>query len=128
VILADTSIWIDFFRGKNKPLGARVQELLDLDELILAAPVRLEILSGCSPTNFSKIRRLLSALPVFYPHESTWLRLDEWIADAISAGQRFGVGDLVIASIAVDQKSLLWSLDTDFVRMKKLGWLQLYTP
>ncbi|MCI0442542.1 PIN domain-containing protein [bacterium] len=122
----DTSVWVDFFRGKNKKIGEEIQSLLDSDEIILAAPVRIEILSGCSKNNFKQLRQLLSALPVFYPKSTTWERIESWIEDAIFSGEKFGMGDLLIASIAVDQNSAIWSLDTDFRRMEKIGWLKLH--
>jgi predicted nucleic acid-binding protein len=126
LILVDTSVWIEFFRGKNQRIGNEIQSLLDSDDVILAGPVRIEILSGASKNDFKKLRQLLSALPVFYPILKTWQRIDSWIEEAISSGERFGVGDLLIASIAVDQNSAIWSLDADFLRMEKLGWLKLH--
>lgn len=128
MILPDTSVWIEFFRGRDRDLGRELQRLLDLDEVILAAPVRIEILSGCSRATLGKLRRLLSALPVFRPDAATWERMDQWVEKAALSGDRFGVGDLLIASIAVDQGCLLWTLDSDFRRMEKMGWLKLYDP
>jgi len=126
LILVDTSVWIEFFRGKNKRIGTEVQSLLDSDEIILAAPVRIEILSGCGKNNFKKLRLLLSALPVFYPISTTWERIENWVEQAVSSGERFGIGDLLIASIAVDQDAVIWSLDADFGRMAKFGWLKIH--
>jgi predicted nucleic acid-binding protein len=128
LILVDSSVWIEFFRGRNKNVGYELQHLLDSDEVILAAPIRIEILSGCSKKTLSRLRKLLSALPLYYPSESTWKRIEGWIETAVTAGQKFGMGDLLIASIAVDQDSLLWSLDSDFERMETLDWLEMYRP
>ncbi len=105
-----------------------MQQFLDSDQLILAAPVRIELLSGCSRATLVKLRQLLSALPLFYPVTSTWQRIDLWIGHAISAGEKFGMGDLLIASIAADHEFLIWSLDSDFKRMESLGWLKLFHP
>jgi predicted nucleic acid-binding protein len=107
-------------------IGEEIQSLLDSDEIILAAPIRIEILSRCSRNNFKQLRQLLSALPVFYPISATWERIESWIEEAIFSGETFGVGDLLIASIAVDQNCAIWSLDADFRRMEKFGWLKLY--
>lgn len=127
MILLDTSVWVEFFRGKNEKVGARVQELLDADSVGLAAPVLIEILSGCSRATYPTLRRVLSALPLYYPQPLTWHRMENWVVQAIRKGERFGVGDLLIASIAADQQAPLWSLDSDFDRMEKLGWLKLST-
>ena len=101
-------------------------ELLDADVVMLAAPVQIEILVGSSRSNFPKLRRVLSALPNYYPEQGAWETIDRWVQEAIDAGERFGFGDLLIGAIAVQQKATLWSLDSDFKRMHKLGWIDLH--
>jgi predicted nucleic acid-binding protein len=58
----------------------------------------------------------------------TWARMEQWIGQATDGGERFGVMDLLVASIATDQEAPLWSLDRDFRRMARLGFLELYRP
>ena len=41
-------------------------------------------------------------------------------------GHRFSVTDLLIASIAFENKSTLWTLDSDYKRMEKLGFVNLF--
>jgi predicted nucleic acid-binding protein len=126
VIFADTSVWIEFFRGKNHSLGDHLSELLDSDQVMLASPVKIELLSGSSPAQFSTLQKLLSALPTFYPEVAAWDKIDLWVEDGINKRERFGFGDLLIAAIAAQQNGKLWSLDSDFRRMEKLGWIELY--
>jgi predicted nucleic acid-binding protein len=70
----------------------------------------------------------LSALPLLYPTDDTWRALDGWIERAASAGQRFGFGDLLIAALASETGSLVWSLDSDFARMEALALVRCYEP
>lgn len=127
MIVVDTSVWIDFFRGRE-PVTARLRELLDRDEVALAIPVRIEILSGARKTEVGRLARLLAALPVLHPSAETWFRIEEWVTAAIAAGQRFGVGDLLIGALAAENGCSLWSLDTDFRRMSRLGFVAVATP
>ena len=71
MVLVDTSVWIEFFRGKNHPLIANLNNLLDKNEVSLAIPVRIEILSGASKEKKRSLGRVLSALPLFYPSQET---------------------------------------------------------
>jgi predicted nucleic acid-binding protein len=126
VIVVDTSVWIDAFREAASSRAETLRALLDDDEVALAVPVRLELLSGASRTDRVRLRRVLSALPVLYPTDDTWRVIDAWLDKAGDAGQRFGFGDLLIAALAHETGSLLWSLDADFSRMARLGFVQPY--
>lgn len=128
MIVVDTSVWIAAFRNDQSKEARQLCTLLDADEVALPAPVRVEILTGASRANRAQLRRTLSALPVFYPSEATWIRIESWL-DAISAaGDWFGMGDLLIAAISADREDAVWSLDSDFSRMDKLKLIKLYRP
>lgn len=126
MILADTSIWIEAFRDADSPAAAAMGRLLDEDRIALAAPVRIELLAGAPNRQASGLRRLLSALPCWYPDRDDWRRIEEWIERALRVGHRFGFADLLIAALAWRHSARLWSRDRDFERMATLGWLQLY--
>jgi predicted nucleic acid-binding protein len=128
VISIDTSVWIEFFHGTNRTIANHVKELLDLDQVILTAPVKIEILSGSPKSMFARLRNMLSALPIYFPDSDTWNTIDHWLEESKETGQHFGFGDLLIGVLTVKQNAKLWSLDSDFERMQKLGWLDLYKP
>jgi predicted nucleic acid-binding protein len=116
VIFVDTSVWVAALRAA----------LLDSDEVGLPIVVRLEIIAGAGPRDRARVRRALSALPVYFPAAETWDRIEGWIEDASVAGQRFGIGDLLIAALAHEHDASLWSLDQDFERMSRLGFIRLH--
>ena len=91
-------------------------------------PVRLELLGGASRPDRPRLRKALSALPLLYPGEETWRLVDQWVEQATQAGQRFGVGDLLIGALAAETGALVWSLDADFARMRRLELVELYEP
>lgn len=126
MVFVDTSVWVAALRGGAKSPGEHLRTLLDADEVALAAPVRIEILSGASTRDRARLRRVLSALPAFYPTEPTWGMVEAWVERAGAAGERFGVADLLIAASAAEHGGSLWSLDRDFARMRALGFVTLH--
>lgn len=106
--------------------AAHLTELLDEDAVALSSVARLEILIGANKANEPSIRRGLSAIPTYRPVGTSWDRLEGWVSAASTAGQRFGVADLLVAAIAADHEAELWSLDADFERMATLGFVRLH--
>jgi len=128
VIVVDTSVWIRALRAGASDEAGALRALLEADEACLAVPVRIELLTGASRLDRPRLRRTLSALPVLYPTDETWRLIDGWVDVAGASGQRFGFGDLLIGALARETGSLVWSLDADFERLSRLGFVGLYEP
>jgi predicted nucleic acid-binding protein len=128
MIVVDTSVWISVLRSASSPDAASMASLLDADEVGLAVPVRIELMSGVSAKDRSALKRALSALPVLYPTDDTWRLLDAWSEKTSKAGQHFGLGDLLVGALAAEAGALVWSLDGDFARMEKLKLVGCYEP
>ena len=69
---------------------------------------------------------MLDALPVFIPSRDTWALVERWVVQAARRGHRFGVLDLLIAALSTEGGGRVWSLDTDFDRLARLGLVKLH--
>ena len=126
MIVVDTSVWVDVTRRPTSERARVFQQLVDADEVAVALPVRIELMSGVARKHRTQFRRALSALPVLRPTEDTWHLLESWIERASDKGVRFSLPDLMIAALARELDALIWSLDADFEAMEKIGIVRLY--
>jgi predicted nucleic acid-binding protein len=74
------------------------------------------------------LRRLLAALPCWFPEPQTWITMEAWVKRAASAGERFALGDLLIGAVAAENGAAVWSLDGDFRRLEGLELVDLFAP
>lgn len=63
MILVDSSVWIDYFRGRPTAQTDLLEGLLDSQELAIGDLILTEVLQGCKlDKEFHEVRRLLSRL------------------------------------------------------------------
>ncbi len=125
MIFVDTSVWIQYFRGSELDLIRKINGLLDEDQIALAAPVWIELLAGARQIELQKFKRIFYALPRFYPTESCWNSIEDWVEKARKEGYRFSIADLLIAAIVKENNARLLTLDKDFHKMTELKWIHL---
>jgi predicted nucleic acid-binding protein len=126
VIVVDTSVWVESNRARGTSIRETLRSLLDADEVALALPVRLELTAGIARKERGPFLRGLSGLPVLVPTEDTWRLVESWVGPANDKGHRFAIADLLIAGLTNEIGGLVWSLDDDFARLAKLGYVQRY--
>jgi len=65
MILVDSSVWVDYFRGTQTPETGRLDALLGLEPVAIGDLILAEVLQGfASDRDFEQGRKLLSALPL----------------------------------------------------------------
>ncbi|MDD2975506.1 PIN domain nuclease [Aquabacterium sp.] len=63
MILVDSSVWIDFFRGTVTPQSERLDQLLGREPLLIGDLILAEVLQGfTSERDFHQARKMLGAL------------------------------------------------------------------
>ncbi len=65
MILVDSSVWIDYFRGDVTPQSDRLDQLLSSELLLIGDLILTEVLQGfVRERDFNQAKTLLTALPV----------------------------------------------------------------
>jgi hypothetical protein len=65
LILVDSSVWIDYFRGTSTAQTERLDRLLDIEPLAVGDLILTEVLQGFeSDRDFNAVRKMLTGLMV----------------------------------------------------------------
>ena len=134
MVLVDTTVWIDFFAGRDRPHTAALQALIERDgDLCLCGVILAEVLQGIrADSEYRKTRLYLDVL-VFLPmHRGVFVRSAEIYRSLRKQGITIRKPvDCMIASVAIEYDLPLLHNDRDFNRIAgktKLKIVQLETP
>ncbi|MFN0300994.1 MAG: PIN domain nuclease [Burkholderiales bacterium] len=131
MVIADTSVWVDFLRGSSAPHADSLAVLLENQEVVLCDRVLQEVLQGVrDEAEYRKVSASLRELPCFDLGGA---------AIAVNAAQnyrrlrRLGVTprsatDVLIATFCIEQKHTLLHHDRDFDPLVKYLGLKVMVP
>ncbi len=123
-VLVDTSIWISFFKGDKsaKPLISMIESnIICTNELILA-----ELIPSLEHRKEDYLINLLQHVEL-QNLNINWNEIIAIQAENLSNGiNRVGLPDLIIAQNAIQNDSLLFTLDKHFFLMSEISNLKLY--
>ena len=122
MILVDTSVWIDFFAGRDLPHVAVLEQLiLDNEDLALCGIILTEILQGIADNPIQRrVRRYLSPLVMLPMPEAVFVRA----ADIYRQMRKKGItirktNDCIIAATALEHECQLLHNDRDFASIAR---------
>ncbi len=113
-ILADTTIWIEFFRGR--PIIADHLEMLLMENAVwTCGVVMFEILQGIkSEGEKNKILGALASLPYVEMMKKLWQNAAEFSKSLKKNGTNLPLSDIFISAIAVENDFAVYTLDNHF--------------
>jgi hypothetical protein len=122
MVLIDTTVWIDFFAGKDLPHVDALERLIkNREDICICGTILTEVLQGIQEKGeFRKTKELFNAM-IFLPMPySVFLRA----AEIYRALRRKGITvrnsvDCMIASVAIENGIMLLHNDGDFIPIEK---------
>jgi predicted nucleic acid-binding protein len=111
VILADTSVWVEYLRRGERGWAWELDELLARGEIVMCGPVLAELLAGVPAERRSDYALRLRALPWSELDRDGWLRAGLVRGDLRRDGFIASLVDVVIAVSAVRAGATLWTAD-----------------
>ena len=128
MILVDSSVWIDFFSSSPGPAGIELRRMIEEDEpFALPGVVVAEVLQGLTRDSRS-IEHHLAQWDLIEPRGFETYRE---AARIYRAGRAKGITlttiDTLIAAIALEQGTSVFTLDRDFAGIARITRLPLYS-
>ncbi|MBI2980955.1 MAG: PIN domain-containing protein [Deltaproteobacteria bacterium] len=121
-VLLDTSVWITFFRAKNREVVQEVGSLLTTNRVLIAGVVLLELLQGAlNEKEMEKILTLMEPVSRIDPSSNTWEEAGRLSYSIRKKGFTISTGDALIAALAIENDALLFTEDKHF------NWMNQYT-
>jgi predicted nucleic acid-binding protein len=122
-LVVDTSVWIDFFRGRSIPL---LEDALALGSVVLPPIVVAELVGGArKPADRAALIDLLDDLPVHETPRDHWVRVGDLRRRLIEKGHAISTPDAHVAQCALDRDAPLLSSDRVFARITRHAALRL---
>ena len=129
--LVDTSVWIDFFAGRDLTHVATLDQLiLDNEDLALCGIILTEILQGIADdTTYRRVRRSLGTLIMLPMPEAVFVRA----ADIYRKLRKQGLtirktNDCIIAATTLEHHCPLLHNDKDFAPIAECYPLKVVKP
>ena len=128
MILVDTSVWIDFFRGTDS--GRILHRLIESEESLCLTGIHLtEILQGIKEDRaHAQIQEHLLSFPIFLTDGlETYLQAAEIFRTCRRRGKTIRkTVDCIISAIAIENDLTLLHNDRDFDQIAKCTRLKIY--
>lgn len=121
MILVDSSVWIEAWRGKNPSVTTSLARLIESGEATLNPLIRTEILQGARDLGHQKfLKELLSSVSIEPLPEDLWEEAPALYLKLRQKGITLTTIDCLIASHSMIKSLALWSLDQTFEKIPEL--------
>lgn len=118
-IMIDTSVWIEYFRGKNLDICIKVDQFLNHTSIFVPKIVIAELIQGAkSEKEIEVIKEFVDAFNIIDQTKDTWLEAGQLSFDLKKKGQNINLTDCYIALISKENNCLIFSLDIHFKRQE----------
>jgi len=129
-LIVDSSVWIDFFRGKLKPeIRQYIVEFIQIPAVSITDIIRHELLIG-APTlkSYQQLSDLLSPLECLRIREEELFEFDKFAWNLKRKGVDGKYKDLSIAFLSASRKIPLLSFDRYFDKLSALKIIETVHP
>ena len=119
-IIADTCIWIDYFRGTG-PISNALLGLIQGGEIRITGPVVYELLQGAkTKKDADLIKEATQALPKLAVTYDTWLLAGDLFFDLRRKGVTLPPSDVLLSALAIENNCSILTTDNHFDQISRI--------
>lgn len=126
MVIADSSVWIEYFRSGVSPVQGVLRNLLEQDEVAMTGVILSEVLGGVrSDREYRLLAGLMGRLPYIEATRETWMNCGNTVRQLRTEGITVHIADVLIAALAIEGGHEVYTKDSDFDR---IPGIRLYRP
>ena len=128
-VLVDTCVWSHILRRKNpnEELTNKLKDLIKDGRVVIAGPIRQELLSGISEAeHFKKLEETLSFFEDIPLKPEYFVKAAKFSNICRKKGVQGSTIDFLICAVAYLQNLLIFTTDNDFKKYKKYLPINLF--
>jgi predicted nucleic acid-binding protein len=119
-VIADTCIWIEYFRGKSS-VSEELKKLIQNGEVFVSGPVIYELIQGAKNKNDSAlIKETLQSLSTLEVTHEIWLLAGDLFFDLRRKGITLPPSDVLLSAVAITTGSSLFTMDKHFDHIEQV--------
>jgi predicted nucleic acid-binding protein len=120
-VLIDTSVWIDFFRKPESETGEKIVKHLKRGSVSTCGVVVFEVLQGAADVEeFSFLEENLKGLHFLDSNAGIFFEAGKTSHDLRKRGITLPLSDILIATLAISNRQIVWTKDQHFRKIKGL--------
>jgi len=120
-VLADTSIWLEYFNRPKSEYAERLAEFLEIEVVYITGIILAELLQGAKThAEFNLLRNNLKVLPLLKETDKTWEKVGKLSFDLQRKGIVTPLSDCLIAVLAQENNCQVFTLDNHFTYVPHL--------
>lgn len=120
-VLADTSIWVEYFNRPKSEYAKRLAEFLEIEVVYITGIILAELLQGAKThAKFNLLRNNLKVLPLLKETDKTWEKVGKLSFDLQRKGIVIPLSDCLIAVLAQENNCQVFTLDNHFTYVPQL--------
>ena len=120
-VLADTSIWVEYFNRPKSEYAKRLAEFLEIEVVYITGIILAELLQGAKThAEFNLLKKNLKVLPLLKETDKTWEKVGKLSFDLQRKGIVIPLSDCLIAVLAQENNCQVFTLDNHFTYVPQL--------